>query len=41
VPMGMSMLRSGRMGIMPPRRIKGMDGLKRILAKAKDLEAAS
>jgi quinone-modifying oxidoreductase, subunit QmoC len=41
VPMGMSMLRSGRMGIMPPKRIKGMDGLKKILARAKDLEAAS
>lgn len=40
-PMGISMLRSGRMGIMPPKRIHGMLGLKRILARAKDLEAAS
>jgi len=40
-PMGIGMLRSGRIGLMPPKRIKGMDGLKKILAKAKDLEAAS
>jgi quinone-modifying oxidoreductase, subunit QmoC len=40
-PMGIGMLRTGRMGIMPPKRIKGMDGLKKILARAKDLEAAS
>ena len=40
-PMGISMLRSGRMRITPPRRIRGMSGLRRILARAKDLEAAS
>ena len=40
-PMGIGMLRSGRIGLMPPKRIKGMDGLKKILAKAKDLEAGS
>ena len=40
-PMGISMLRSGRMGLMPPKRIRGMSGLKQILARAKDLEAAS
>ncbi len=40
-PMGISMLRSGRMGLTPPRRIRGMRDLKRILARAKALEAAS
>ena len=40
-PMGISMLRSGRMGIMPPKRIRGIRELKRVLARAKDLEAAS
>ena len=40
-PMGIGMLRTGRMGLLPPKRIKGMDGLKRILARAKELEAAS
>jgi heterodisulfide reductase subunit C len=40
-PMGIGLLRSGRMGLLPPKRINGMAGLRRILAKAKELEASS
>ena len=36
--MGVGMVTKGRMAFAPTR-IKGMDGLKRILAKAKELEA--
>jgi len=36
--MGVGMVTKGRMAFTPTR-IKGMDGLKRILAKAKELEA--
>lgn len=39
-PMGISMLRSGRMTLLPPRRIHGIPGLRRILVAAKELEAA-
>lgn len=38
-PMGIGMLRSGRLTLRPPDRIQGMEGLKRILARAKELEA--
>lgn len=37
-PMGIGMLRKGRMDLTP-KKIKGMDQLKSILAKAKELEA--
>jgi len=37
--MGMGMVTRGRMDFMP-HRIKGMDGLKAIIAKAKELEVA-
>lgn len=36
--MGVGMVTKGRMGFAPTR-VKGLDGLKRILAKAKELEA--
>ncbi len=39
MPMGMGMLRKGRMDITPTR-IKDLTGLKSILAKAKELEGA-
>ena len=39
-PMGVGMLRKGRMDLMP-KKIKGIDQLKSILAKAKELEEAS
>jgi heterodisulfide reductase subunit C/quinone-modifying oxidoreductase subunit QmoC len=38
-PMGLGMLRRGRMDLTP-KQIKGIDQLKSILAKAKELEAA-
>lgn len=37
-PMGLGMLRKGRMDLTP-KKIKGLDQLKSILAKAKELEA--
>jgi heterodisulfide reductase subunit C len=37
MPMALGLLRKGRIDITP-KRIKGMDGLKSILAKAKELE---
>jgi heterodisulfide reductase subunit C2 len=37
-PMGLGMLSKKRMGITPPKRIDGIDGLKAILARAKELE---
>ena len=40
-PMMVGLLRSGRIRILPPTRIKGIEGLTKILAKAKELEAAS
>jgi hypothetical protein len=39
VPMGLGMMRKRRMDLTP-KRIKDMAGLKAILAKAKELEAA-
>ena len=36
-PMGIGMMRRGRMD-MTPKRIKGLDGLKAILRKAQELE---
>jgi heterodisulfide reductase subunit C len=39
-PMGMSMLAKGRMGFVP-QRIRGMDGLRAILARAEELETAA
>ena len=38
-PMGLNMMRKGRMDLTPTR-IHGLDQLKRILAKAKELETA-
>jgi hypothetical protein len=38
VDMGVGMVTKGRMGFTPTR-IRALDGLKRILAKAKELEA--
>ena len=38
-PMGIGMLAKGRMGLRPPKTIKGRDDLKRILARAGELEA--
>lgn len=40
-PMMVGLLRSGRIRILPPTRIKGMEAMRKILAKAKELEAAS
>ena len=37
-PMGLGMLSKKRMGITPPKRIEGMDQLKAILTRAKELE---
>jgi hypothetical protein len=37
-PMGLGMLSKRRMGITPPKRIQGMDQLKAILTRAKELE---
>jgi hypothetical protein len=37
-PMGLGMLSKKRMGITPPKRIEGIDQLKAILARAKELE---
>jgi heterodisulfide reductase subunit C2 len=39
-PMGISMLAKGRMGFVP-QRIRGMDGLRAILARAEELEAGT
>jgi heterodisulfide reductase subunit C2 len=39
-PMGMAMLAKGRMGFVP-QRIRGMDGLRAILARAGELEAGT
>jgi hypothetical protein len=39
-PMAIGMLTKKGMSPMPPKRIKGMDGLKKILKRAKELEAA-
>jgi UDP-N-acetyl-D-mannosaminuronic acid transferase (WecB/TagA/CpsF family) len=36
--MGLGMLSKKRMGITPPKRIEGMDQLKAILERAKELE---
>jgi hypothetical protein len=36
--MGVGMVTKGRIGFTP-KRIKGLDGLRAILAKAKELEA--
>ena len=40
-PMGIGMLRSGRLRLLPPRRIRGIADLRRILVRAKALEAAA
>jgi heterodisulfide reductase subunit C len=40
VPMAIGMLTKKGMSPMPPKRIKGMNGLKKILKRAKELEAA-
>jgi heterodisulfide reductase subunit C len=40
VPMALGMLTKKGMSPMPPKRIKGMNGLKKILKRAKELEAA-
>jgi hypothetical protein len=37
MPMALGLLRKGRIDITP-KKIKGIDGLKAILAKAKELE---
>ena len=37
MPMGMGMMKRGRMSIVP-KQIKGIDSLKAILSKAKELE---
>jgi hypothetical protein len=37
MPMALGLLRKGRMDLTP-KRIKNIDGLKSILAKAKELE---
>jgi hypothetical protein len=37
--MAIGMLTKKGMSVMPPKRIKGMDQLKKILARAKELEA--
>ncbi len=39
-PMAIGMLTKKGMSIIPPKRIKGMDQLKQILQRAKELEAA-
>jgi heterodisulfide reductase subunit C len=39
-PMAIGMLTKKGMSPLPPKRIKGMDGLKKILKRAKELEAA-
>jgi quinone-modifying oxidoreductase subunit QmoC len=38
-PMGIGMLAKGRMGLRPPKAIKGVDGLRKILVRAGELEA--
>jgi heterodisulfide reductase subunit C len=38
-PMGIEMLVKGRMGVRPPKTIKGRDGLRKILVRAAELEA--
>ena len=38
-PMALGMLTKKGMSPLPPRRIKGMDQLKKILKRAKELEA--
>ena len=38
-PMGIGMLAKGRMGLRPPKTIKGRDDLRKILARAAELEA--
>lgn len=38
-PMGIGMVAKGRMGLRPPKAIKGRDGLRKILARAAELEA--
>ena len=38
-PMGIGMLSRGRMSLLPPKRIRHLDQLKRILERAKELEA--
>lgn len=38
-PMGIGMLAKGRMGLRPPKTIKGRDGLRKILVRAAELEA--
>jgi len=40
IPMAVGMLTKKGMSPLPPRRIKGMDQLKKILKRAKELEAA-
>ena len=40
VPMAIGMLTKKGMSPLPPKRIKGMNGLKKILKRAKELEAA-
>jgi heterodisulfide reductase subunit C len=39
-PMALGMLTKKGMSPFPPKRIKGMDGLKKILKRAKEMEAA-
>lgn len=39
-PMAIGMLTKKGMSPLPPKRIKGMDGLKKILKRAKELESA-
>jgi hypothetical protein len=39
-PMAIGMVTKKGMSITPPKRIKGMDQLKKILKRAKELEAA-
>jgi heterodisulfide reductase subunit C len=38
-PMGIGMLAKGRMGLRPPKTIKGRDDLRKILVRAAELEA--
>jgi len=37
--MGIGMVAKGRMGFRPPKAIKGRDDLRKILARAQELEA--
>ncbi|HEY6014934.1 MAG TPA: 4Fe-4S dicluster domain-containing protein [Candidatus Limnocylindrales bacterium] len=38
-PMGIDMVAKGRMGFVPPHRIRGLDGLRAILNRAGEIEA--